>query len=108
MEGQKPKIQIIADERAYNALLWALERNAQCGIKPIADAAGALFHKIKTYCRFFVDSDGAACADVRFFDKEAGQLIWQYIFSIAAFADDGGNYFAEHKALRTPREKSKE
>ena len=104
---RKPKVQLVIDKDAYNMLIQVLENNAatEYSDSMTIDRADKLLGKIEQYVRLFVTDDGRESAEIRFFESEASELIWQLIFHASIDMPDN-DFYTDLKIKREREVKS--
>ena len=98
---RKPKVRLVLDKHGFNALIQGLiynEANEHADTQT-SESAAKLTRKINKFSRLFDDDNGVESVDVRFFDNEAAELIWQFIFTSSAEAP-GEDFYAVLKEKR--------
>lgn len=102
---RKPNVRIILDKDGFNCLIQGLENNAanKYANEQTIDGADRITNKIRQYSRLFVDEENRECAEIRFFETEASELIWQFVFASSA-EEPGDDFYAELKEKRAENE----
>ena len=81
----------------YNALIAALTETQSSGNDVQVERSNALLAKITKYARFY-EEDDADCAELRFFESEAKNLILLLLQAYAYHSPDNGAYYHDHAA----------
>ena len=83
-EKRKPSVQLTLDKSLFNKLVSILELNSQANINDenLSSIAEKLKKKMLTYSVPRINDSDTEFVDVRYFQNEASDMIWQLLVRI--------------------------
>jgi hypothetical protein len=97
-KGTRPGIKILLSAGSFNLLIQILKDNIadEYASEGYISEAEDFIAKINRYCQLYTDKDGQEIVDIRLFDEEAEDLIYQLLFKCAGLQPTA-DYFTELK-----------
>lgn len=91
-EQVKHAVRLQIDTNCYNVLISALKENQSGDSDYVVERANALLSKIEKHTRFYLEGE-TKCAELRFFESEAKNLILQLLQAFSYYSSDDEDYY---------------